>query len=228
VPHLVPHLVNVHKIKIMSIIGIDYSLRSPAVTVLDNDELKYFVFPRVGTLKDKFIETLQLSNVNVSITDDFNHVKDLSINERLNSVDAEYLATTVCNTIKQYVNSESLIAIEGISFASPGNTKVQYSGYHYIFRLIAKQIFNISYEQIYTFAPNAVKKVAGKGNYKKDEMIAAFCNSESQLLKNCKLQYGLKNTPELYQSPKAKHWNKPVDDIIDSFWTMKAIYNAKH
>lgn len=209
-----------------TICGIDYSLKSPAVTILYDNQIKYFAFPRENTLKDTYIETMRSVGINVIIVPNVINVKDLSANERINSKDAENLATTLCNAIRQYICEDSCIAIEGISFASPGNTKVQYSGFHYILRLVIHKELGIPYENIYIYAPNAVKKTAGKGNYKKHQMIQAFIESDAPELQNCSMKKSLIETPELFQSPKAKNWLKPLDDLIDSWWTLKTLINA--
>jgi len=135
------------------------------------------------------------------------------------------LATAVATAILPHLKGDIKIGIEGISFASPGNTKVQYAGYHYVLRLLLTIVLPIKYDAVYVYAPNTVKKTAGKGNFKKDQMIEAFINSDAVELQNCPLRNGLIKTPELYQSPKAKHWMKPLDDIVDSYWTMKTLLN---
>lgn len=208
-------------------VGIDYSLKSPAVAILYDNEVKYFAFPRENTLKNTYIETMIRAGISVTIVPNVTNVKDLSANERVNSKDAENLATTLCNSIRHYVNADSCIAIEGISFASPGNTKVQYAGFHYILRLIIHKELNIPYENIYIYAPNSVKKTAGKGNYKKHQMIEAFIDSDAPELINNVLKKTLIDVPETFQSPKAKSWVKPLDDIIDAWWTLKTLIDTE-
>ena len=207
-------------------VGIDYSLKSPAVTVmLEASDITFFIFPRENSLKDKYIETLKDTGIIISPVPYIKNVKDLAENERINSGDSEMLATAVATAILPHLKGDIKIGIEGISFASPGNTKVQYAGYHYVMRLVLNAKLNIDYEDMYVYAPNTVKKTAGKGNFKKEQMIDAFINSDAVELQNCPLRNGLIKTPELYQSPKAKHYMKPLDDIVDSYWTMKTLFN---
>lgn len=207
-------------------VGIDYSLKSPAVTVMSEAfDITFFIFPRENSLKDKYIETLKDTGVIISPVPYIKNVKDLAENERINSGDSEMLATAVATAILPHLKGDIKIGIEGISFASPGNTKVQYAGYHYVLRLLLTIVLPIKYDAVYVYAPNTVKKTAGKGNFKKDQMIEAFINSDAVELQNCPLRNGLIKTPELYQSPKAKHWMKPLDDIVDSYWTMKTLLN---
>ena len=207
-------------------VGIDYSLKSPAVTVMSKaSDITFVIFPRENSLKDKYIETLKDTGVIISPVPYIKNVKDLAENERINSGDSEMLATAVATAILPHLKGDIKIGIEGISFASPGNTKVQYAGYHYVLRLLLTIVLPIKYDAVYVYAPNTVKKTAGKGNFKKDQMIEAFINSDAVELQNCPLRNGLIKTPELYQSPKAKHWMKPLDDIVDSYWTMKTLLN---
>lgn len=213
--------------KCVTYVGIDYSLKSPAVCVMSEtaDDMRFFIFPREGSLKDKYIETLKEHGIIVTPVSYIKNVKDLAENERINSEDSENLATAVASAIQPYITDETFIGIEGISFASPGNTKIQYAGYHYVMRLILHQQLSLDYDNMYVYAPNAVKKTAGKGNYKKEQMIEAFIKCDSHEVMMNKLRSGLINDPDSFQSPKAKHYLKPLDDMIDAFWTMKTLFN---
>jgi hypothetical protein len=206
----------------MNFVGIDYSLTSPAVTILTDNTLLYFAFPRENSLKENFQISLEKAGVkctnvaNPKITKG----KTSQEKERINSIDAALLATTICLTIKPFIEKDTIICIEGMSFNAPGNTKIQYAGYHYILRYIIQTMFDFEYENMYVLAPMSVKKVAGKGNFKKDDMINAFMNYDFGVINNFKDK--LISDPLSFQSPKAHHWSKPVDDIVDSFWTMIA------
>lgn len=207
-----------------SIIGIDYSLKSPAVTILTNKKnLKHFAFPRIRTLKEDYILTLRNSDINITEIEQITNVKCLQENERINSNDAETLAKTICKTIETYVDKYSIFAIEGISFASPGNTKIQYAGYHYILRYIISTYFSISYDKIYVYAPMSVKQTAGKGNFNKNQMIEAFMSANYDELKTSKLWNDLNDITkiEYFQTKKAKHFMKPLDDLVDSYWVLR-------
>lgn len=213
-----------------TIIGVDYSLKSPAVTIYTKDaKLIHFAFPRRGTLHENYILTLRNAEVIVTEVDDCINVKSLQENERVNSRDAEMLAKTLCETIASYVDEDPIFVIEGISFASPGNKKIQYAGYHYVLRHVIHNYFNIDYEDIFVYAPMSVKMTAGKGNYQKTQMIEAFIISNHEEFKDNKLQQQLKDptTRPMFQSPKAHNYVKPLDDIVDSYWTMRT-YIEKH
>lgn len=67
-----------------------------------------------------------------------------------------------------------------------------------------------------TFSPNVIKQHAtGKGNAKKEQMHEAFVK-----------ETGI-NLMDIYQPGKEK-CDSPVSDIVDSFWTLKLLYDNIH
>jgi hypothetical protein len=60
------------------------------------------------------------------------------------------------------------------------------------------------------------------GNFKKDDMIAAFLNSEDPLLVSSTFWQNLKNKSSLFQNKKGA-WVKPIDDLVDSWWVLKTL-----
>jgi len=209
--------------KNITIIGIDYSIKSPAVSVLKDNCLQHFIYPRKDILKEDFILSIKEAGIFVKEIDDFKKFQNLQENERINSKDSEILSLTLCNSIKKYFNKNTYFVIEGLSFAAPGNTKIQHAGYHYILRHTIKNFFNIDYSDIFVYAPTSLKMTAGKGNFNKDAMITAFVNSKDSDIISSKL-YSYLNDPSTvdnFKSPRAKNWLKPLDDIIDSVWVIK-------
>jgi len=209
--------------KNITIVGIDYSIKSPAVSIFTNSSIQHFIYPRKNILNKNFMSSIEEAGIFVKEIDDFTKIKNLQENERINSNDAEFLSLTLCKSIKKYINKNAYFAIEGISFAAPGNTKIQHAGYHYILRHTIKNFFNIDYSKIFVYAPTTLKMTAGKGNFNKDAMITAFVNSNDSTIKLSKLHSYLNNTKTIdnFKSPKAKNWLKPLDDIIDSVWAIK-------
>jgi hypothetical protein len=199
-------------------IGIDYSRISPAVTIIKGDTISFHAFPREGNIKDSYKDNLELAGVKVNVLHKIDAYTNLENMESSYSYDAELLAMSVINAIKKIlefeVSYELSIALEGLSFASTGSSSLTYAGYHFILRYLLSKELQIKYENIHIIAPGTLKKTAGKGNFKKDEMIGAFITCD--YFKETKFQANLVHRPELFQSPKAKHWVKPVDDICDA------------
>ena len=67
-----------------------------------------------------------------------------------------------------------------------------------------------------------VKATAGKGNFKKEQMIEAFMQSDDPILQKCGLYKALNTDPTLFQTKRGV-WLKPLDDVVDSYWIMKTV-----
>jgi hypothetical protein len=204
-------------------VGIDFSMNSAAICIEKDNKIFFFVYPRAMTVKME--STMKSSEVGCEIVtkekpDDYD--KNIATRERFNSQDARRLTTEILNHLKYFLNGYDVnIAIEGIAFMSRGNSIAQFSGYHYILRHELSTLTD--YDNIFVYQPTSVKKVAGKGNFKKPDMINAFINSTDPTLAKTSFHKMLKNDIERFQSPRAKNFLKPVDDIVDSYWVLQCL-----
>lgn len=203
-------------------VGFDFSMNSCAVCVFQNEEYKFFAFPRGITKTMK--ETLESSGVELSIIPKEKlDSKILADKERFNSYDADFAINKILLSLNDILLNADAVGIEGIAFMARGNSIAQFAGYHYILRYLLSQY--VGYESIYVFAPNSVKMTAGKGNFKKHQMIEAFRNLNDKNLQKTKFHQTIKTNPELFQT-KSGNWNKPTDDLIDSFFTVKTLHKT--
>jgi len=67
-----------------------------------------------------------------------------------------------------------------------------------------------------------VKATAGKGNFKKEQMIEAFLADSDPGLIVTQFWQALKNVPAEFQNKKGA-WHKPIDDLIDSYWVLRTL-----
>lgn len=107
------------------------------------------------------------------------------------------------------------VAMEGLSFSSNGNSLVDISMATALLR--ERIIGKIGSENFYVFSPTTIKKFAGKGTFKKDELYHALYNlreDETNLNVFCKILE--ENKTEWITGAKAI--NKPIDDVVDSTW----------
>jgi len=202
------------------LVGIDFSILSPAFCILKNDKYEFFAFPR--GIEKNLLQTLLDSNVNVLRIQKeiLSNKADISTKERYNSIDAERMISTIVNHLSPIFTKNTVAGIEGIAFMARGNSIAQIAGYHYVLRYVLSK--TIKYENIHVFSPSSVKKIAGKGNFKKVEMIEAFINSEDKILQNTLFHQTLKANPSLFQTKKGG-FRKPVDDLVDSFFVLKTL-----
>ncbi len=216
-------------------IGIDFSIKSPAACVRDGEgNLTFFSYPRRSVAKEDFLRTLTDSGVILHVIPDEPALpKKASIGERERSslIDADIEITTILESLRwawtrdlflREREKELYVSIEGFSFASTGNRLAQLSGYQWVLRYMLRKDMKMKPENFYVYAPMTVKATAGKGNFKKEDMIAAFIQSEDPQLRETKFWQRLNEAPAEFQTKRGA-WLKPLDDIIDSYWVLRTL-----
>lgn len=202
------------------ILGIDFSLKSTAATLKSGDTYTFYTFARTDVIKEDTSLALKAAGVIVNtLPPEPSLPKKSTIAERERSSLDD--ACTLIPEITKWFSDLNIDAygIEGFSFASTGNRLAQISGYQWVLRWELHKM-GMTTEKFWIFSPMTVKATAGKGNFKKEEMIAAFINSEDTDLQKTGLWKALKNQPSLFQTKRGA-WVKPIDDIIDSYWVLK-------
>jgi hypothetical protein len=109
---------------------------------------------------------------------------------------------------------EVYVAIEGISFGAAGNTLIDIAMSTGLLRSsIATKLLNNSLDRFFVFSPGTIKKFAGSGSFKKNDMYQALLK-KSKDLEFIKLL-------TIYE----KDWitpggvvKKPLDDLVDATW----------
>jgi hypothetical protein len=208
------------------ILGIDFSIKSAAATLKSGDIYTFYSYARKGIVKEDVKIAFAAAGVQFFETNEEPApAKKASIGERerTSMKDAMNLIPAISQCFEGL--PIKLWGIEGFSFASTGNRLAQISGYQWALRWeLIKGGLSIDSFQVYS--PMTVKATAGKGNFKKEEMIDAFINSDDPCLVNNGLQKALKLHPSLFQNKKGA-WLKPLDDIIDSYWVLKTVEAQK-
>jgi hypothetical protein len=106
--------------------------------------------------------------------------------------------------------------MEGLSFASNGNALIDIS---MATALIRKKIVDrIGSSRFYVFPPTAIKKFAGKGNFKKDEMYHSLIQKAPSAGGNFTHFTDILSKHSTSWITNAKQVNKPIDDIVDASW----------
>jgi len=207
------------------ILGIDFSLKSPAATLKSGETYTFYTFARTDVVKEDVSIALKAAGVIVNLIDSEPKVpKKATIAERERS-SLKDAAILVPGIVKWFTDLPiKSYAIEGFSFASTGNRLAQISGYQWMLRWEMYK-GGILPDDFWIFSPMTIKAVAGKGNFKKDEMIAAFLGSDDETLKNTGLWKAMTNSPHLFQNKKGA-WEKPTDDIVDAFFVLKTLEKA--
>lgn len=187
-----------------SFIGIDPSINSTGICIHefdDNDKLLniHFFIVKPNKLKKKE-EKLSIHNFAFVLynKEDISKHKEYHRQEYYKTVNLINLADAIINTILPYINENTIIVMEGISYGSSQRTKSIYdlAGLNY---LIRNRVLQYKIKELFICPPSEIKKfAAGKGNAQKDIISTGF----SILF------------PEFEQLDK-------IDDIADAYYMSK-------
>jgi len=203
----------------MTLIGVDFSINKPAACILHNNKYSFISWPY--GIKEDLIEIYRKHGVQIiDREDNKEHENDLSSKMRYEIENAEYLANLITGSLINYLNIDTYIAFEGLSYASSGDVVLQLSSYKYI--LMTKLKSDVPLKNLFTYSPITIKSVAGcaKKGMNKSDMINEFIKSGPQ---NCRFRMKLFEFPERFQTPKSKKWVIHVDDLVDAYWTLETL-----
>jgi hypothetical protein len=195
------------------LIGIDFSMVKPAATVLKNDKYQFFIWPK------------QIDDVHAKLFLDHDvHVSKQTIIEcqdipKYDVMNADSLSDLIIDSLKPYLSKQTYIAFEGTSFASKGNATISLTAWRYI--LMYKLKGYLSLDQIFTYSPITIKSIAGcaKRGLGKKEMIDAFISESIE----SSFHQAISTTPARFKNKKETSWISCVDDIVDSYFTLKTL-----
>lgn len=206
-------------------IGIDLSLNSTGICVIKENTNKIVsIFKTENNIEKIFTRKDLLSLINQCkdvriILEPKKKEEESEYHERERSKISSFVKLTdlIIDSIKEDIDGETYIAMEGISFGSTGNSLIDISMATGILRkeLISKLEGNT--EKFFVFSPTAIKKFAGKGNFKKIDMFEAILKDtdlNSEFIKT------MKDNRDMCITPKGIV-KKPIEDMIDSIWVAK-------
>ena len=208
----------------MTYIGIDFSLTSPAFCVFKRGKYSWGSLTRT----DRTLESLKKSkdkpysvldgdpDIDLFFLTKKEMPEEYSARERVKIDYFQDIVDVFWYHIEPFIDGEVKIAMEGLSFASNGNALIDIS---MATALIRKKIVDkIGSQNFYVFPPTAIKKFAGKGNFKKDEMYYSLIQKAPEAGGNFT---DFTDTIAKHSSSwitKSKQVNKPVDDLVDASW----------
>jgi len=207
-------------------IGIDFSLNSTAMSIIDDNTLNVIsVFKTDNNINNMFSRNDHFGLLNSSSE------VNLILLEKNKTKSKEYcevernkiklfieLNNFIISSISKFTkNPDVYIAMEGISFGSSGNSLIDISIATGILRNGILDILDKDFDRFFVFSPTTIKKFAGKGNFKKIDML-------NSLILNNKENYTLvdllrSNTDLIVTSSGVV--KKPIEDIVDSIWIAK-------
>ena len=185
------------EMKMKKLVGIDYSLTSPAICVTDDFKFEYSHFYFL-TNKKKHLG--KFGNII-----GYEHQPYTDPIQRFTQISDWVLKVLKLNHSKDNIDTLA-IAIENYSYGSKGQALFQIAENCGILKYrLAEEKYKYS-----VIVPSVVKKLAtGKGNADKEMMYEQFCKDTKTDLK------------KLLDTAKA---GNPVSDIVDSWYIAKAHY----
>jgi hypothetical protein len=205
------------------IIGIDFSLNSPAWCVLSKDGAKWGSFHRTDKKIDKMLVNpaspfkvfSEDPHFSIKIIEKQKAVGEYWEVERKKIENFVTIADHFVDMIKPHIDENTSVFMEGISFGSSGNSLIDIS---MCTALTRERLINIvGYEGLNIYSPTAIKKFALKGNSKKDELYVQLLDKykDSSLLEP--IIKPLKQNQDLWIK-KSKDVETPCSDLIDATW----------
>jgi hypothetical protein len=208
----------------MNLVGIDFSLNSPAFCCFKNNRYIWGSVSRSDRTLESLLKNKKKPYYILDSNDSFiikilekqEFTTEYSAREREKMGYFLEIVEVLWNSILEIMGDEPFhVAMEGLSFSSNGNSLVDISMATALLR--ERIIDRIGSENFYVFSPTTLKKFAVKGNAKKDELYHALYNlseDETNLNVFCKILEENKNE----WITGAKAINKPIDDVVDSTW----------
>lgn len=205
------------------VLGVDFSLNSPAWCLLAEGESKWGSFHRttkkIERMMDKesspFKVFSEIPNFSIKIIEKERADGEYWEVERKKIENFLVIADSFIEMIKPHIDEKTVVFMEGISFGSSGNSLIDIS---MCTALIRERLVDIvGFGRLNIYSPTAIKKFAHKGNSKKDELYQALLDkySEDNLLSP--LIRPLKQNQDLWIK-KSKEVETPCSDIIDATW----------
>jgi hypothetical protein len=210
-----------------TIIGIDLSLNSTGICILRGNSINLVsVFKtdnnieKIFSRNDHFTLLGECSELKMILKNkELDKSKEYHIREREKISNFVALAGEIKDAILGSIcaGDDVYIGMEGISFGSPGNSLIDISMLTGILRSEILKILGNDSGRFFVFSPTAIKKFAGKGNFKKIEMYDSLC---AQTEVGSDFITLIKEKKEMMVT-KSGTVKKPTEDIIDSIWVAR-------
>ena len=203
------------------IIGVDLSLNGPGFCILTEDSAKWISLHRTSNNIPRMLKKLgspfnvfsESEHVSVNIIDKETYSGEYYDKERQKILNAIYFSNIVMELLDPYLNENTLVGMEGFSFASNGNSLIDIVTTSTLVR--SAIVKKIDPNNFFVISPTTIKKYAVKGNAKKFELYDKIIESEDERL--FPLIKTLKTNKSVWVKPSGKV-EDPCSDIIDATW----------
>jgi len=202
------------------LIGCDFSINKPAccVYIPRINSYKFFGWPYKP--QKKLPDLYKNAGVNIiERIDDKEKGDDVSAKMRYEVKNAEYISNLIYETLLPYLNEETYIGFEGISYGSSGDVILQLGGYKYMIMSILSKL--VPLKNMFTYSPITVKKTAGcsKRGLGKHAVIESFISYSN----NNTLKTAIKKDKLSFMKKGGNNFVDHLDDLIDAYWVLETL-----
>jgi hypothetical protein len=203
-------------------IGIDFSINSPAVCILEENNYRFVGFyNEEGKKFEKKDPSDYKYHRHILLLDDIDIIhfsrrrkhEDYTVDQRQKIEDSHTLGTLISETVGQ---GPCKVGIEGYSYGSKGNSFIDLISFNSVMRHV---LYTTTDADIMVKTPSQIKILAGKGNANKGMMYEYFCQNttkdpnleKSSFWKWCVEQKFIGEIP------------KPIDDLVDAYFISRSV-----
>lgn len=205
----------------MNFITIDFSLNSPGICIFSEDKYHFigYLKPGTGTKKEqKMQEELNLlDDVQITYQPDWTNNENYSKSEMIKIQRHMKTADDIINFIIDITGTKNnyVVAFEGSSYGSSAGTNniIDMAAGAAILKM--EMMSRLEVLDMMTIAPSTIKKHAGNGRLKKDQLWLKFLENtlnDSSLENSSLLGFCQKEIGEVKKVPK------PMDDLVDAYF----------
>ena len=202
----------------MNLIGFDFSINKPAACIFNGKDYIFMSWPY--NQSDKNIKSFKDAGVQIiERTDNKDKGENITDKIRYEVENSQYLSYLILESVHPYLDEDTILGFEGLSYGSSGANGIQLGAYKYM--LMDRLNRYIPLNQMYTYSPITIKSIAGcaKKGMGKSEMIEAFIkNSSYSELKN-----SLINNRQQFRKKGDRSWIDHLDDLIDAYWSIETM-----
>lgn len=196
-------------------------MNGPGFCILTEDSAKWISLHRTSNNIPKMLKKLGSpfnvfsgsEHVSINIIDKETYNGEYYDKERQKILNAIYFSDIVMDLLDHYLNEDTLVGMEGFSFASNGNSLIDIVTTSTLVR--SAIVKKINPNNFFVISPTTIKKYAVKGNAKKFELYDKIIESEDKRLSP--LTNTLKINKSVWVKPSGKV-DDPCSDIIDATW----------
>lgn len=155
------------------------------------------------------------NNISINIVSKKEFTGEYHIKEREKILNAVYFSDLVMDLLNPYLDENTIVGMEGLSFGSSGNSLIDISMTTALVRSAIVKI--IDPNNFFVLSPTTIKKYALKGNSKKDELYNTLIEKR---IGDLRLKPFLDVLKE-YKDSWIKGSNKvdgPCSDLVDATW----------